>query len=320
MHELKVTMLGSRGVGKTSLLTAMYEQFANNIGKTDLQLIPDDESSGILQERLIELKSLPDTFEVKSNVKGTEDPRSFIFGLGRKGKPSSLQLNFYDYPGEYHLKTSPTEKRKFVRELLTDCVAVIITIDAPALMELRGRWNELTNRPQQITDLFRTAYQDLSSPRLIILAPVRCEKYMQTERGSLELVQRIKEEYQGLLDLFSANSLLSNVVAIITPVQTVGSVVFSRIEIKDEEPRFKFRKIGHDARYSPKDSEQPLRYLLRFLLKLHLENNRNWGLFNFLRDIFSIDDHLVDAIRELSIGCKSSGGFVVLQGDSWLNI
>jgi hypothetical protein len=187
-------------------------------------------------------------------------------------------------------------------------------------MELRGKWNELINRPQQITDIFRTAYQDIESPRLVIFAPVRCEKYMQTERSSLELVQRIKEEYRGLFDLFGSGTLLPNVVAVITPVQTLGSVVFSRIETKDGMPHFRFRKIGHDARYSPKDSEQPLRYLLRFLLKLHLTNNRNWGFFNFIRDVFGMDKHLVNAIRELSIGCKSTGGFVVLQGDSWLNL
>lgn len=324
MHELKVTMLGSTGVGKTSLLTAMYEQFASNIGKTDLQLTPDDESSAILQERLIELKSLLDNFEARGGVQATEgeptELRSFIFGLGRQGKPPSLQLNFRDYPGGYHLAKATPDKRKFIKNLLEECVAVLIAIDAPALMELRGKWSELINRPQQITDIFRTAYQDLDSPRLIILAPVRCEKYMQSERSALELTQRIKEEYQGLLDLFSSEALLPNVVAVITSVQTVGSVVFSRIEIREGFPVFRFRKIGHDARYNPKDSEQPLRYLLRFLLKLHLTQNRNWGFFNFLRDIFSMDKHLVNAIRELSSGCKSSGGFLILQGNSWLNL
>jgi len=324
MHELKVTMLGSTGVGKTSLLTAMYEQFASNIGKTDLQLTPDDESSAILQERLIELKSLLDDFEARGGVKGTEgeptDLRSFIFGLGRRGKPSSLQLNFRDYPGGYHLAKATPDKRQFIKDLLKECVAVLIAIDAPALMELRGKWNELINRPQQITDIFRTAYQDLDSPRLVIFAPMRCEKYMQTERTSLELIQRIKEEYRSLFDLFSSGTLSQNVVAVITPVQTVGSVVFSRIETEDGYPHFRFRKVGHDARYSPKDSEQPLRYLLRFLLKLHLTNHRNWGVFNFIRDVFGMDEHLVNAIRELSIGCKSNGGFVVLQGDSWLNL
>ena len=324
MDELKITMLGSTGVGKTSLLTAMYEQFATNIGKTDLQLTPDDESSAILQERLIELKSLLDDFEARGGVNATAgeptDLRSFIFGLGRRGKPPSLQLRFRDYPGGYHLTKATPDKRQFIKDLLDECVAVIVAIDAPALMELRGKWNELINRPQQITDIFRTAYQDIESPRLVIFAPVRCEKYMQTERSSLELVRRIKDEYQGLFDLFGSETLLPNVVAVITPVQTVGSVVFSRIENKAGVPYFRFRKIGHDARYSPKDSEQPLRYLLRFLLKLHLTNNRNWGFFNFVRDVFRMDDHLVNAIRELSVGCKSTGGFTVLQGDSWLNL
>ena len=324
MNELKITMLGSTGVGKTSLLTAVYEQFASNIGKIDLHLTPDDESSAILQERLIELKSLLDDFESRGGVKATAgeptDLRSFIFGLGRRGKPASLQLNFCDYPGGYHLAKATPEKRQFVKGLLDECVAVLIAIDAPALMELRGKWNELINRPQQITDIFRTAYQDLDSPRLVIFAPVRCEKYMQNERLSLELTQRIKEEYRGLLDLFSSGTLSPNVAAVVTPVQTLGSVVFSRIETKDGVPHFRFRKIGHDARYNPKDSEQPLRYLLRFLLKLHLTSSRSWGAFNFIRDIFSMDDHLVNAIRELSIGCKSDGGFIVLQGDSWLNL
>ena len=182
-------------------------------------------------------------------------------------------------------------------------------------MELNGKWHQFTNRPQQITDFFQKAYQDLDSPRLIIFAPVRCEKYMQTEKGSLELAQRIQEEYKSLLDLFSSDSLRSKIIAVITPVQTVGSGVFSRIEIKDEKPQFKFRKTGHNARYNPQDSEQPLRYLLRFLLKMHLENKRNLGFFNFLRDVFGVDKYLVKAIHELSVGCKINKGFVILQGD-----
>ena len=320
MHKLKVTMLGSTGVGKTSLLTAMYEQFASSIGKTDIQLTPDEESSAILQEQLINLKSLLDGHEVRVRDLGTVEPRSFIFGLGRRGKPPSLQLNFHDYPGGYHLDKAIPDERKFIKDLLKECVAVLIAIDTPALMERRGIWNKSINRPQQITDIFRTAYQDLDSPRLVIFAPVRCEKYTQTEKSALELTQRIKEKYRGLLELFSSEALQPNVAAVVTPVQTVGGVVFSSAEMREEVPVFRFRKIGNDARYNPKDSEQPLRYLLSFLLKLHLKNNRSWVFFNFLGDIFGRDKHLVNAIQELSNGCKSSEGFLILQGNSWLNL
>jgi GTPase SAR1 family protein len=324
MHELKVTMLGSTGVGKTSLLTVMYEQFDKTIGLTDLQLTPDDEGSAILQERLIELKSLLDDFEARGGVQGTAgeptDLRSFIFGLGRKGETPSLQLTFRDYPGGYHLKKATEDRTKFIKGLLKECVAVLIAIDAPALMELDGKWNDQINRPQQIVDMFKAAYQDIDSPRLVIFAPVRCEKYMQTEKSSLELIKRIKEKYRILFELFGSGKLLKNVVAVITPVQTVGNVVFSQIETKDGVPYFRFRKNGHDARYEPKDSEQPLLYLLRFSLKLHLTNNRNWGYFNFIRDVLHWDDHLTNAITDLSKKCKLNGGFIVIQGNSWLNL
>lgn len=158
----------------------------------------------------------------------------------------------------------------------------------------------------------------------MILAPVKCEKYVQSEALSLELNHRIKEEYKRLFDLFNSEALQSKIVTVIAPVQTVGSVIFSRVDEKDGEPHFIFRKTGHDAKYSPKDSEQPLRYLLRFVLKLHLTNNRNWEWLsfdlNFLRDVFGLDDAFINAIRELSKGCKSGNGFSVLQGHSLLDI
>ena len=64
MQEILTSMLGPSGVGKTSLLTAMYEQFETTVGSAQLQLTPDEESSAILQDRLAELKSLTHTFEV----------------------------------------------------------------------------------------------------------------------------------------------------------------------------------------------------------------------------------------------------------------
>ena len=325
MQELKITMLGPTGVGKTSLLTAMYEQFESTIGKTNLQLTPDEESSAILQERLVELKSLLDDFEATGGVRrteaaaGPESLRSFVFGLGKKGQKPSLQLHFQDYPGGYLAAKANPEERKFVKNLLTECVAVIIAIDAPALMEANGKWHELINRPQQMTDLFKTAYLDLDSPRLVILAPVRCEKYLQDEKFKTELSRRVKEGYAKLFDLLSSEALLPKVVSVITPVQTVGTVVFSRIELNNDRPQFHFRKISHDAEYSPKDSEQPLRYLLRFLLKLHIDS-RNLGLFNFIRNWLGVDNHLKQAVREFAVGCKTTEGFTVTQGETWLNI
>lgn len=318
-QELKIAMLGPNAVGKTSLLTAMYEQFESTIGQTNLQLTPDLESAAILQERLGELKALLDDFEPKGGIQSTENPRSFIFDLGKKGRKPSVRLHFRDYPGEYLAAKSSDDNKRLVKDLLTECVAVFIAIDAPALMEANGKWHDAINRPQQITDLFKKVYQDIKSPRLVILAPVKCEKYLQDVKSATTLVKRVKDGYPNLLNLFSSEDLLPWVVNVVTPVQTVGTVFFSRIEVIDGTPHFYFRKTSHDAEYTPKDSEQPLRYLLRFVLKLHLDK-QNWGWFNPIRAWLGWDEYLKQAARQAANGCKSTDGFAVLQGEKWLNI
>ncbi|MGQ9866216.1 MAG: hypothetical protein ACUVSQ_08030 [Pseudanabaenaceae cyanobacterium] len=325
MHELEIMMLGSTGVGKTSLLAAMYDRFASTIGAIDLQLTADPESSAILQDRLIELKTLVGEFDALGGVQGTAgeptELRSFRFGLGRKGRSPSLGLQFWDYPGGYHLVKASAEQREFVRQLVQKCVAVLVPIDAPALMEEKGKWHEKMNRPQQISNLLKETYQDLDSPRLVLLAPVRCEKYMKDKKLVGELLQYLRAGYGPLLDHLAAPPLRGKVVVVVTPVQTIGSVVFSRIEMKEGQPYFRFRADGFEATYQPKDSEQPLRYLLRFLLSMHHSYQQNrWGWFGFLREIFGLDDYLVTAVRQLSTGCKLEEGFAIWQGESHLKL
>ncbi|NEO99485.1 MAG: hypothetical protein F6K58_12550 [Symploca sp. SIO2E9] len=319
MNELKITMLGPSGVGKTSLLTAMYEQFESNIGRTNLQLTPDLESSALLQERLAQLQNLPDSFETKGWMASTENYRSFVFDLGKKGAMPSLRLHFQDYPGEWHESKSSREDKERIDNFVTESAAVLIAIDTPALMEKKGHWHAQINRPQQITNLFQRVYRELESPRLVILAPVRCEKYLQTEASTSKLLKCIEEGYAKLLELFRSQILLPKVVVVVTPVQTVGSVLFSRIEEDEGKPLFIFRKTSHDAQYNPSDSEQPLRYLLRFLLRLHLDQ-RQWRFFNFLRKWLDLDKELKAAVEEFAKGCKTTDGFEVLQGETWLNI
>ncbi len=327
LQELQITVLGPSGAGKTTLLTAMYEQFENTIANVNLELTPDDETSYLLQERLIELKSALRVFESKGRVglastnelTGLGTLPSFKFGLGKKHKSPSLQLIFRDYPGDYHNKKATREERAYVNTIVKQSAAVLILIDAPALMEEKGKYHEELNRPQQIKDMFKSAYKGLDSPKLVIFAPVKCEKYLQDEETAKELSRRVSEEYKGLLELLKDEGLRPWIASVITPVQTVGGLIFSRIEPdRDGIPEFYFRKISHGAEYSPKDSEQPLRYLLSFLLKLHLYQ-RNSGVFSFIRDWLGSDEHLKQAVKKFSDGCKDTDGFTVLAGKKWLS-
>lgn len=309
--ELKIAMLGHRGVGKTSLLTAMYEQFDSTIGSVGLQLTPDPESSALLGERLGELKALLDDFEATAGLEGTENPQSFHFELGKLGARPSLKLTFQDFPGGY-LNAKEKDHQEFIRKIIDECVVILIAIDAPALMAEKGKWNDLINRPKQICDFFARSYTaELKEPRLVILAPVRCEEYMLHGKET-ELLQSVKDKYAKLLNLLNSEALRDKVACVVTPVQTVGTVVFYAVEENKGRPRFFFRKLSHDSEYAPKDCDQPLRYLLSFLLKLHYD--KRWGWLNPIRRWLGWDEYLKEAVHQASKDCKSTRGFAVLQG------
>lgn len=324
MSELKITMLGPTGVGKTSLMAAMYDQFKSVTGNTDLLLTAEDDSAKLLYERLSDLKNLlAGVFKAEGGVLGDREPSHFTFSLTRRGsQKSTLKFHFQDYPGGYH-----RDKETYIKEQLTQCVAVLIAIDATALMEEDGRWHEYINRPQQILELFEKTYNDLDSPKLIILAPIKCETYMRNKELANKLRRTVRERYASLLSHFRANALLPKVAVVMTPVQTVGSVVFSRIEViervvegkVEQEPQFFFHKLNSSDKYAPKGSEEPLRYLLSFLLKRHLEQKRGF-FFDMLRAIFDKDTEFKNAIRKFALASEQDGSSEIVQGELLLKI
>lgn len=326
--ELKITMLGASGVGKTTLLTSMYEQFEATSRQANLQLIPDIETAATLKRYLAQLKTL--TYEFKADerqkgIRGTlatagpESLPSYSFDLGRQDQKQFLRLLFRDYPGGYILPTD-IAGRRFVQKMLKECAAVIVAIDTPALMELNGRWHEVRNKPDEILSLFKTAYQKLEEPKLVIFAPVKCETYVQNEASAHLLIKRIQQKYAPLLEFFQEPGRSDKIAVVTAPVQTVGCVVFLKIEVENlNQPRFYFRKTSFDAKYSPKDSEQLLRYLLRFLLKIYIQD-RSWPMFNRVRELFQPDAELKQAVEQFANGCKTQGGFAVLQGQELLTI
>ena len=320
-RRIKITVFGPRGVGKTSLLTAMSEQFDRTTQRTSLMLRPELKTSLILQDKRSDLKSCFENqheLEVVGGIKGTTEPQDFEFSLAKTGMDATVKLFFIDFPGK-----DLTSDMESVKKLLDECGIVLIAIDAPGLMEEEGRWHDLINKPKLVTDYFKTSYQNLKEPRLVILVPIKCEKYMR--QCPSELLKRVKEGYSSLLEFFDKPNLRTNVATVVTPIQTLGNVEFSRIDLKKFNdqiyPHFYFRKTNA-AKYEPVDCEQPLRYLLRFLLNIHLE--QRFVLWKYLRkalgDIFE-DSAFRQAVIEFAKDCKTTGGFAVLQDDEgWLNL
>ena len=83
--EFHVTMLGARGVGKTSLLSSLYERFEKINSQTNLTLSPNNYTSAKLGECLAQLKTLTQNFVITYG-QGTEKAIQYLLSLGERGK------------------------------------------------------------------------------------------------------------------------------------------------------------------------------------------------------------------------------------------
>lgn len=342
MSEFQVTMLGASGVGKTTLLLAMYEQLhliARDIG---FDLIPEEETQKILDKYLAQLQALPNEMKANERDKGVRGTRAaagpdslpkYIFDL--VNERTKIRLIFRDYPGGY-LTSNNNEEREFVKQLIQNSQGVIITIDTPAMLEPKrenfqdrrnwdisdnsGRWHEARNQPQEVLDLFKGACTNRLDPKIVILAPVKCETYLQTPESCNKLIDYIKEKYALLLAFLQGRS--QDIAVITAPVETVGCLHFWRYEIEEfTRPRFWFRKTSIDAVYAPKNGDELLRYLLSFLFKISNDQTlaERSPVLRTLRNMISHHTPFEEALKVFAQSRKENeNGFTIIQGQSLL--
>jgi len=118
-----------------------------------------------------------------------------------------------------------------------------------------------------------------------------------------------------LLSFLNADRLPNRIAVAITPVQTLGTVRFDRIEKTADGLKFFFRKIPGQGNYAPMYVEEILRYTLGFSIKKYLDD-LSW----FMR-LFKLTRPFEHAIRKMAAERKESNdGFQILQGKDLLNL
>ncbi len=61
-------------------------------------------------------------------------------------------------------------------------------------------------------------------------------------------------------------------------------------------------------------------FVVGFLISLLVSDAYLKGVVELVRDLFGLDEHFKQAVREFAMGYKTNDGFAVLQGQNWLNI
>ncbi|MBG0749231.1 MAG: hypothetical protein I4E98_22055 [Planktothrix agardhii KL2] len=311
-NELNIIMVAPRMIGKTSLLAAMHEEFDKSFEQANLQTWTEDTRT---LQAITDCKQVLKTIDpkFKKTLERTQpmiDPwndEGLVFHLGSRGR-KFMAIRFTDPSGGYFALNATQIQKDYVKEQLLKCDAVIIPIDATALMEKKtgrvsysevGTWHEEKNDPERITTLLKAAYAGLSVPRLVILAPVKCETYMRTSQDAENLLQHVQIGYQKLLNFLKSDGLFGKVAVVVTPVQTVGNAVFSYHKTDDQGfTKFYYNKTEIKAPYAPKDGDQPLRYVLRFLLNLSNEAKKG-DLVQYQKELSELEKNLSKGKDEL---------------------
>lgn len=267
---LDIGMIGPKGVGKTSLLAAMYHEINPLLGQSDLKLVTSDRT-GMTQRYLDAAQSDLENiarglYDVPPGVPNTDDVRTLQFALRDSVRDRRYAtMRWTDYPGEWLFPTglsrldrdSPDHDELWTRLLRSS--AALVAVDTPALMWQEGRLNAQINKPQQVGGLLQEWAGGRGRKSVVVLCALKCEKWVQTPAGRREVEQAARRAYREVIDQLPPPPRGPHVLYM--PVQTVGSLHHQTFRLDGDAPVSVFRGAP-GAHYQPRWVENPLKAVL----------------------------------------------------------
>jgi hypothetical protein len=261
-----IVMVGPTGVGKTSLLAAMYNEIKPIISNLGCTFYCEGPTKVELNARLTELKSLASGKKLNiSNVvsiAGSVDKREYDFTIGiplqKRNIVIEIPIRFIDMPGGWY---SGTGNYKEAQETLARSNVSFWCIDSTALMEGDidqnglGEYNDIINEPESIFDCYQKASKTLPDEHHIKFILMRSETYLNSGRED-ELIKRFLTCYEQLFNRLQKNK--SDLSGSYCCVQTVGNVDFFMFDVDETgKPKARF-KLNLKKSYSPVGCAYPI--------------------------------------------------------------
>jgi stress response protein SCP2 len=301
----KVAVIGSKDVGKTSLLAAMHNQLCRIQAISGINF--DSYDSGFTLDRF--LKSMLDVhfsgdLTQNNHKHNSSVTQGYQITVVEGNFSFAMNLDFIES------STGIDDASCFNRnvELIRSSDMVIFVLDAPALIEKNGCWNESVNRSGELKDLCKHALAETSRNKLIILAPIKCESYMRDHIGCHRLLCVVEEHCVGLLNFLEK---IPEIALAVTPVQTLGNIHLADSTINDNALIFNFKSNRIASTYSPRDADQVMTYLLSFAFSQYLLSKRK-APPNDLKYIQTVLNKLLKHRKQGAEGFKIFQGFYML--------
>lgn len=291
MAEMKFAILGPSSSGKTTLLACMNEALQHAI--PGMFSVASNDTFLLLNEAYTSLSNMankPGLQEFPAVIEGNLKLQEFLFKI--KNGINSVKIRFYDYPGGWMIparKGDDAQKSQNdqVIGMLKESAVIIVAINAPCLIEENGRFEDAGCPSRAINYVLSSALERDIGTRLILFVPIKCEKYLQTPEARFLLEQKIEQAFEPILRLDDNPAYKGKFAMAMLPVQTVGNVQFARFETDPRNSNY-YREIygKTGGNFAPVHADQPMRYLMSFLLKRFQENRGFLGhVRNFLAKV-----------------------------------
>jgi len=189
----KIVMTGPTGVGKTSLLAAMYPLLEKHFPSGEYKLVPRENVRKSLDELRAKLATLgKGGAKVKDKIiAATQGKAEYGFDLqftGEGKNETDVSLQICDMPGVY----CTTDSGAAAQEILKGSDISFWCIDCVALMENSGQFNEKVNAPDVMADCIRNS--QLNAGHTVCIVLMRSEKYEQDSKMP-ELFSEFKKQF-----------------------------------------------------------------------------------------------------------------------------
>ena len=299
-NELYFTVLGPSGCGKTTLLACMNEYFSRVMPGA---FEPENPATfNRLSEAYDKLRheAEDDSHEIifSGGVEGTDTEHQYPFVL--KGGRRDVHMRFFDFPGGWLNPRDPEQSAHFsdVSAKIARSSVIIAVINSPYLMQYSGKYKDYAGIDEAEYIIERSLTPD--SDKLILLVPVKCERYLASPNDADELKETVKSCFNHTISLAGESSPYHGKIAIaLLPVKTMGNVELSRFDARDGNPALFFRRIT-DSPFMPEYTDQPLRYAMSFLLEEYKKSRARSNLSSMYDFMFGSGnlDGILDDIRQ----------------------
>ncbi|MDD5090700.1 MAG: hypothetical protein PHQ23_07255 [Candidatus Wallbacteria bacterium] len=276
----KIGLVGARGIGKTTLLTAAFDETIKvGFGQVGIVIQAHEEETreilNINKNSLAGILSGGLNFQNRG-LGSTMTAQLYDFEMYLASQPDlPLVFQIMDYPGEL-FKTQSGDAWNACRSHLLASRVIIVPVDASLIMETRNaedkaripgllglaeagnivlEWaaSQLAIGQSWFLNIFFGPFKRAigqSRPLDIILCPVKCEKYFKDNGGnvdaSVELYATTLEHYKGIID--QAVEINPGIRAHYLPVDSMGCVEHYRTDWNNDPPKQFFRLREHRRR------------------------------------------------------------------------